>query len=121
MNKLKGVVTAIVSSMIMALLFAYLFRLPIPFGGYIGPFGTISTYDIPVIETFTAVLVAWVLYGMLGGFPVLILCGVIVGNIVGLKYQGSNRKNFLIIVWVWGITIIPIFILSVLDYIIGPW
>ena len=121
MNALKGVTTALISSLLIAILFAYLFRLPIPMGGYIGPFGEFSTYGIGVIDAVKSVLIAWVFYGMFGGFIILSLCGAITGMLVGRKYSKSNNKNKMIILWSIIISTIPVFVLSILDYIIGPW
>jgi len=121
MDALKGIVTAAVASFFIALLFAYLFRLPIPLGGYIGPFGEFSSYSMGVVGVLQAVFIAWVFYGIFGGFIVLPLCGAITGVVVGRKYSGSDKKNKMNILWTTTITFIPIFILSILDYIIGPW
>jgi hypothetical protein len=76
MNALKGLVFTVIFSVLIAILFAYLFRLPIPLGGYIGPFGEVSTYNINPIEVVKMVLLAWVFYGMFGGFIILALCGI---------------------------------------------
>jgi hypothetical protein len=44
MNILKGVILTVFSSLVIALIFAFIFRLPIPMGGIIGPFGEYSSY-----------------------------------------------------------------------------
>ena len=121
MNALKGAIIAVVSSLLLAILFAYLFRIPIPMGGYIGPFGEFSTYHIGVVEVLKSVFVAWVFYGMFGGFIILVSCGAITGVIIGRKYDGSNNKDRMIALWSTFITTILVFVLSTLDYIIGPW
>lgn len=118
MNGLKGAITALVSSLLTAILFAFVFRVPIPFGGYVGPFGEFS---MGPVETIKSVSLAWVFYGVLGGFIVLPISGLFVGLLVGQKYSGSARKNRMIILWAIGISAIPVLLLSVLDYIIGPW
>jgi len=59
----KGAFFALASSLLVALLFAYIFRIPIPMGGYIGPFGVISTYGMPIVDVLLSVLVAWVFKG----------------------------------------------------------
>ena len=121
MNALKGAIISVVSSLIAAILFAYLFRIPIPMGGYIGPFGEISTYSIEVVDVLKYVFVAWVFYGMFGGFIILPTFGAITGAIIGGKYSDSKNKNRIIVLWSIMISTIPVFILSILDYIIGPW
>ncbi len=120
-NALKGAINAVVSSLPIAILFAYLFRLPIPMGGYVGPFGEFSTYGIAVVDVLKSVFVAWVFYGMFGGLIILSLCGAIAGVLVGRKYSESNKKNKMIVLWSAMTSTIPIFVLSILDYIIGPW
>ncbi|MEX2165023.1 MAG: hypothetical protein WD823_12380 [Sulfuricaulis sp.] len=43
LDAVKGAVIAIAASLMIAIVFAYLFRLPIPMGGMIGPFGKFSS------------------------------------------------------------------------------
>ena len=121
MNALKGLIISVISSVLIAILFAYLFRLPIPMGGYIGPFGEVNIYDISAIDVVKMVLIAWVLYGMFGGFIILALCGIITGTLIGRKYSKSNNKNKMIVLWSAVVSTAPVFVLSILDYIIGPW
>lgn len=117
----KGAIFALASSLLMALLFAYIFRIPIPLGGYIGPFSAISTYNMHIVEVFVAVLVAWVFYGIFGGFIILPLLGAVTGEYVGRIYAEAENKNKMILLWSFLISAIPVFILSILDYLIGPW
>ncbi len=121
MDALKGAIVALASSLLAALLFAYLFRIPIPMGGYIGPFGEISTYSIATVDVLKSVLVAWVFYGIFGGFIILPTCGAVTGVLVGRKYSKSKNKNKMILLWSIVISTIPVFILSILDYLVGPW
>ena len=122
MNAVKGAGIALVASLVSALVFAYLFRLPIPLGGIIGPFGQFSSYDMGVLAVLKSVAIAWVFYGIFGGFVLLVLCGAFTGIIAGKKYSGTaNRKNMMIALWSAGTSVIPVFILSILDYLIGPW
>ena len=118
MNVLKGIVTAIVSSFFIAILFAFIFRFPIPMGGYIGPLGEFSSFGFDLVHS---VLVAWVFYGVMGGFIILGLCGAVSGALIGRKYAKSNSKNKMIVLGTVLISTIPVFILSILDYIIGQW
>ncbi len=121
MNELKGAVIALAASLLVAILFAFVFRIPIPFWDYIGPFGRVSTYNMPVVEVLKVVSFAWVFYGVLGGFVVLPLIGIFTGTAIGKKYAESKRKNLMIALWAVGNTTIAVFILAILDFIIGPW
>jgi len=120
-NAFKGTITAVISSLLIAILFAYLFRFPIPMGGYIGPFGQFSSYDSNVIDTIKSILVAWAFYGVFGGFIILSLFGAIIGILIGKKYSHLVIKNKMILYSSSSISIVAIFILSILDYIIGSW
>jgi len=121
MDASKGIITAFLSSLLVAILFAYIFRIPIPMGGYIGPFGEFSTYDSSIVEILKSVFIAWVFYGIFGGYIILTTCGVITGIYTGHKYSESSNKNRMIVFWTALISAIPVFILSILDHIIGPW
>ena len=121
MDALKGAIVALVSSLLVAILFAYSFRVPIPLGGMIGPFGELSTYTMGIGDVLISVFIAWAFYGVFGGFIILPLCGAIAGALAGRKYFSSKNKNKMIVLWSASISAIPVFALSVLDYIIGPW
>lgn len=121
MNMAKGALFALASSLLIALLFAYVFRIPIPMVGYIGPFGIVSSYSISVVEVLISVLLAWVFYGAFGGFIILPLLGAVTGAIVGRIYAESESKNKIILLCSFLMGAIPVFILSILDYLIGPW
>lgn len=117
-DALRGMVIAIKDSLLMVVLFACLFRFPIPFIGYVGPFGEVSAYSIHMV---VPLLIAWVFYGLFGGFFILASCGAMTGMIIGHIYSESDYKNRMISVWTIVISTIPIFVLSILDFIIGPW
>ena len=122
LNAVKGAVITLASSYVVAVLFAYLFRLPIPMGGMIGPFGAYSSYGGSPIEILQMVFMAWVFYGIFGGLIILVVCGATTGIIVGNKYSGTKyNKNKMIALWSMIISVIPVFFLSILDFIIGPW
>ena len=120
-NALKGVAAAMLSSLLVALLFAYTFRLPVPLAGYIGPFGDLNTYGHGVMDIIQSVLVAWLFYGIFGGFIIIALSGTVMGLLIGSRYAGSDGKSRVIILWSAAAGSIPVFILAVLDYLIGPW
>lgn len=121
MNALKGAAIALLASLLTAVLFAYLFRLPVPFVGYIGPFEALGIYDTPVLEALQGIVVAWVFYGVLGGFVIVPLCGALTGVAIGAKFAASDKKNRLLVLWSGLAGVVPVFILSILDLIIGPW
>jgi hypothetical protein len=128
-DALKGAIIAIVSSLPIAMLFALLYRFPIPIVGYIGPFAD-SYVDNPIdhandiINIATVVSMAWFVYGMSGGFIILSVGGAITGKIISSKYSGlanKRQKNILVIICGIIIAILSVGLLSTLEYIIGPW
>ena len=122
MNAIKGAIIAAPSSLLVCILFAYIFRIPIPMGGMIGPFGEFSSYCLSVAYVIRAVFIAWVFYGFVfGGLIIVSIFGAISGTIVGRKYSESTMKNRMIVIWSFIAGAIPVFLLSTLDYIIGPW
>jgi hypothetical protein len=120
-DALKGAMVALAASLLVALLFAYTFRIPIPMGGMIGPFGQFEPYGMAAGEVLNAVVVAWIFYGMFGGFIILAVCGAVTGLLVGRKYSNTREKNRMIVFWSIIVSALPVFALSTLDYIIGPW
>jgi heme/copper-type cytochrome/quinol oxidase subunit 2 len=122
LNAVKGGMIALASSLVIAILFAYLFRLPVPMVGLIGPFGTFSSYAASPKEVVQMVLLAWVFYGLFGGIIVLLVCGAVTGVIVGNSYSATKYgKNKMIALWSASVSAVPVFFLSILDFIIGPW
>jgi len=112
---------AMMASILVALLFAYTFRVPIPMGGMLGPFGEFSPYSMEISEVLTSVLMAWLFYGLFGGFVVLPLCGAIAGHLAGHRYSIAKNKNRMVVLWAALASVAPVFGLSILDYIVGPW
>jgi len=120
-NALMGFATTVLASFLVALVFAFLFRFPIPFVGYIGLFAELSPYSIGVLKTIKSVVIAWWFYGILGGYLVLGISGIITGLYIGHKFSDSDNKNKRIIIGSIAISAIPVFVLSLLDFVIGPW
>ncbi len=126
-DAIKGAFIALVASLPTGIVYALSFRFPIPLGGYIGPFaGEHGLENIDLIYTLKSVFIAWIFYGIFGGFIVLIVAGAIAGVIISSKYKGveetdKTKKNKLILGYGIIIAIIGDGMLSVLDYIIGPW
>ena len=65
MNAAKGIVVSLLSSLLVVILFAYIFRVPIPLGGYIGPFGEFTNQNVGIGETIRMVCLAWFFTGYL--------------------------------------------------------
>lgn len=121
MDALKGMITALVTSFFIGLLFAYTFRLPIPLVGMMGPFGEVSTQSFGFFGVMVAVLAAWLVYGFLGGFIVVPFFGGVAGYFAGRAFQGSAKKNQIVIAFSAIASAVPVVLISTLDFIIGPW
>jgi len=121
MDAIKGSVIAPFSGFLVALVFAYTFRIPIPLGGMLGPLGEFSPYAMSFKDVFISVLGAWVFYGMFGGFLLLPIVGAIGGQYAGRKFRHTRNKNRMIVSYAAIASVIPVAGLSILDYIIGPW
>ncbi len=109
---LRGAWIAVIAALPIAALLGLLFRFPVPFG-------TIEGGIVHVIPSLFAV----VFYGVfLGGFVVLAIGGAI-GGVVAYFACHADRSsvlrltNFLAI----GFSSVALFLLSILDWIIGPW
>lgn len=121
MNALKGAIIAVVSSLFVAILFAYTFRLPIPMAGMLGPLGDLNPYGESVFGIVQSVIIAWLFYGAFGGFVVVAIFGAIAGFVAGRKNANLRNKNSRIVLWSVIASCIPVFFLSTLDYMVGPW
>ena len=120
-HALSGAITALVSSYFVALLFAYTFRIPIPLAAYYGPLGEISTYNLAVVEVLKSVLVAWVFYGIFGGFIIVPVLGAVAGLLAGRKHISPRNRRSMIVLYSVLAGSVPVLALSILDYVIGPW
>lgn len=117
----KGIVFVIISSLLVSFLFAYIYRFPIPFEGYIGPFSAININGKSMIDVLFSVIMAWAFYVIFGGFIILSLLGAAAGDVVGRIYSSSAKKDKFILIYSFIVSMIPVCFLSILDYIIGPW
>lgn len=118
MNIFKGITLTAFLSFSIALLFAFIFRLPIPMVGVIGPFGEYGPTS-NVIETIYMVITAWIFYGVLGGFIVIAILGGFAGYLAS-KSQGV-KPSAKIVQYSFLAALIPVLFISTLDFIIGPW
>lgn len=112
MNKdvLRGALVAFIASLPIAILFEVFYRFPIPFGGYVHG-----------IQYLHLVLFAWVFYGILGGFVVLLIGGALLGRIIGKMIADPDEKKIIITIGSIIFATCAVALLSVLDKIIGPW
>jgi len=120
MNILKGVILTLFSSLAIALIFAFIFRLPIPMGGIIGPFGEYSSYR-NVFEVPKMVFIAWLFYGAFGGFIVFLLLGALAGHLAGKNLDTVKSTNIKIFKYSFIAGLIPVLFISTLDFFIGQW
>jgi hypothetical protein len=120
MNILKGVTLTLFSSLAIALIFAFIFRLPIPMGGIIGPFGEYSSYR-NFLEVPKMVFTAWLFYGAFGGFIIFPLLGGLAGHLAGKNLDTVKNINIKIFKYSFVAGLIPVLFISTLDFIIGKW
>ena len=92
----------------LAALAALVFRFPIPFGSYMSGIGAV----IPA-------LFAAGFYGVIGGFAVQAILGGAAG-VMAARTGAANRRRAVLTCAV--LAALPgLLILSILDWIIGPW
>jgi len=120
MNKLKGITLTAFSTLLIAVIFAFIFRLPIPMGGMIGPLGEFNSND-NILEILKMVIAAWVFYGLFGGFIVMALFGSIAAYLAEKSSDLSKSKNMTILKYSFIAGLIPVLFISTLDLVIGPW
>ena len=105
-----GALWSIGLSFPIAALMALVYRFPIPFAGYK------SGVDAVILS-----LKAVVFYGLIGGFVVLGIAGAIGGLVIGLLPGTRSNKNMLLFGCSAAFTTCGLFLLAILDKIIGPW
>ena len=105
---LAGAAIAVAATFPLAALVALVFRFPIPFGSYMsGPSAVVPA------------LFGAAFYGVLGGFPVQAVLGGIAG-VLASRTGALNRRRAVLTYAV--LAALPgVLILSILDWIIGPW
>jgi hypothetical protein len=121
MDSIRGAIVALISSFLVALLFVYTFRLPIPMVGMLGPMGEFAPYATPFFSVLTSVAMAWLFFGLFGGFIIVAVCGAIAGHLASRRFAGLGNKNKMIAWWAALAGVLPVFGLSTLDFFIGPW
>ncbi len=108
---LWGALWAVVLAFPLAAVCALIYRFPIPFGGY-------ATGPTAMLRALGAV----VFYGVLGGFPALL----VVGGLGGAAAYAIGRPDVrqirrLTLAFAALIALLDIVLLAILDKVIGPW
>ena len=105
---LAGAAIAVAATFPLAALVALVFRFPIPFGSYMsGPSAVVPA------------LFAAAFYGVIGGFLVQAILGGIAGAIA--SRTGSPNRWRTVGTYAVLAALPGVLILSILDWIIGPW
>lgn len=120
-DALLGIVGTTVCSLPVALAFAYTLRVPIPLGAYIGPLGEMGPYSIAFVDVLQMVFLAWLFYGITGGFILLAVLGAVTGVTTGKRYAQSAHRSRIVMLWAAAASVLPVLLISTLDYVIGPW
>ncbi len=108
---LKGALWALALAFPLAAVCALLYRFPVPFAGYeTGP------------AAIPGALIAVVFYGLLGGFPALLVAGALGGAAAyGLARPDTHRVRRLALTFAALAAMLAVGSLAILDKLIGPW
>lgn len=104
-------ITAMVSSVPLAGIIGLLFRFPVPFAGYVsGP------------AAFFAAMFAAFFYSVVGGVIVQAIAGF-AGGLIAYKVTRRHPERMRIVILLCGMaSALPgLLLLSMLDWIVGPW
>lgn len=108
---LLGALLAVVIAFPVAAILALVYRFPVPFAGYMSGVSAIG-YAMGGV----------VFYGLIGGFPLLAILGGLTGSIVS---NAAARESKLPWKWIMLLCVLidlaVLFVLAILDKIIGPW
>ncbi len=107
---LGGALWSIGMAFPIAAAMALVYRFPIPFAGYRSG-----------VDAIIPAMIAVIVYGILGGFVVLGIAGAIAGLITGFLPGTRRTRNLMLFACSSGLTTIGLFVLAILDKIIGPW
>ena len=112
------VVVTLLSSVLWTFIFAFFYRIPVPFAGYAGPFGKVDIFSVGAENgVVLTILFVWYFYTMLGGFLVHLII-IAISAVSGWRFSEKRNATILIASM---LSFIPVFILSFLDKIIGQW
>jgi hypothetical protein len=113
----KGMAFFLCGTYFWGVLAAYLYRLPAPLVGYVGPFGE---FESTLVDSFYNAAFALAFYSVIGGLPLLI--GVPCWIVYLVKEKLNKTLPNALLIWVsLFFSFFPVFFLSNLDYIIGEW
>ncbi len=107
----RGALLTVALAFPFAAICALVYRFPVPFGGYVtGPAGMPRT------------LIAVVFYGILGGFPALLVLGALGGAAAyALGRPEVGRIRRLTLAFAGLIALLAVALLAILDKLISPW
>ncbi|MEO0909604.1 MAG: hypothetical protein AAFX96_04445 [Pseudomonadota bacterium] len=115
---LLAAVSTLLASIFWTFVFAFSYRIPVPFAGYAGPFGEIGIFEISQERgIITSILFVWYFYTMLGGFLIHLII-IAISAVSGWRFPDKRNATIVIASL---LSFIPVFILSFLDQIIGQW
>ena len=118
---LKCAVLSIIMSFPMTIAMILLLRFPIPFVGYVGPLSTHGINYLEIIDILKMATMAWVFYGMFGGFIIVSVAGLIAGYLVHRKSNNHATSDATLFKAAGFVAFMSCGLLAVLDFIIGPW
>src|SRR5687768_12403390 len=106
-----GVITACLGAFPAASLVALVYGFPVPFGGKLHGLGAINKVAFAVL-----------FYGLLGGFVVLAIAGVVAASVAFARSHGdAGKARRLTLIFALSASLICAIGLAVLDLFIGPW
>ncbi len=118
----KCAMLSIVFSFPMSLVLALIYRFPIPMGGYIGPASDVGIDYSNILDILKMVSIAWVFYGIMGGFIVLAIGGAAASKLTFQKPSKTEHSQFKqLVVRAVCVSFLGCGALAILDFIIGPW
>ena len=112
-NILRCTFYALLGGLVLSVLFAFYYRLPIPFAGIIGPFGEVSSPGF--LATLQAVAGAWAVFGFVFGGVIIYF---VIGSLLCIGWR-EKTENTGLVSFVLGF--IPVLAITHLDKVIGPW
>lgn len=91
-QSLKAGLLSVIFSLPMAVIFSFLYRFPAPFIGDIGPYATSSYAHNDAVSQIITIVIAWLLYGIAGGYLVIAIAGFILSKVLPTGSQNTCRQ-----------------------------
>jgi len=108
---LIGALLAVVMAFPVAGILALVYRFPVPFAGYLSGVSAVGYAMVGVV-----------FYGLLGGFPLLAALGGLAGAVTARRQTEAGTLPWKVIMLLClSIDLVALFVLAILDKIIGPW